>query len=141
MPLASLVASLLLSLSNFNLSCSSCIRYFYSQYCSNMDSACSFSDLETWISLPPAVSLTVEIPYMASNCFLRYCLQWRCNFSDLFCLLYFLSSRFVSILQSFISLSFCRSQSLSSSNFVVFPVVCVSLQLLPYSYLGCLICS
>jgi hypothetical protein len=38
MPPASLVASLLLSLSNFNLSCSSCIRYLNSLYCSNMES-------------------------------------------------------------------------------------------------------
>lgn len=110
MPPASLVASLLLSLSNFNLSCSSCIRYFNGLYCSDMESACSSSDLvETWISLRPAVSLSQD------------CTLWRyhiwpqtvsfgitysgvCNFSGLFYLLYFLSSLFVSILQSFISL-------------------------------------
>lgn len=53
---------------------------------------------------PQSGLYTIEIPHMASNCFLRYCLQWCCNFSDLFYLLYFLSSQFVSILQSFTSL-------------------------------------
>jgi hypothetical protein len=82
-----------------------------------MESACSSSDLETWISLRPAVSLTQGCTLQRyhtwpQTLFLRYCLQWVCNFSGLFYLLYFLSSRFVSILQSFISLSLYRSQSL-----------------------------
>jgi len=60
MPPASLVASLPLSLNNFNLSCSSCFRYFSSLYCSNMEYAYSSSDLETWISLRPAVDLSQD---------------------------------------------------------------------------------
>jgi len=53
---------------------------------------------------PQSGLYTVEIPYMASNCFLPYCLHWGCNFSGLFYLLCFLSYLFVSIRQSFISL-------------------------------------
>jgi len=63
-------------------------------------------DMNTAVSCcqPQSRLYTVEIPYMASISSLRYCLQWGCNFSGPFYLLYFLSSLFVSILQSFISL-------------------------------------
>lgn len=127
MPPASLVASLPFSLSNFNLSCSSCIRYFNSQYCSNMESACSSSDLETWI--PPCLAVSLSQDYTL----LRYhtwpqSLPLGTAYSGvvIFLALFIFSTFFLLYLLvscSHLFLSFYRSHSLSSSNFVVFPAV------------------
>lgn len=130
MPPASLVASLLLSSSNFNLSCSSCIRYFNSLYCSDMESACSSSDLETWKSLRPAVSLS-----QACTLYKYHTWPQTVSFDTVYSgvvifLAFFIFSAFfllyLLVSCSHLFLYFYGSQSLSSSNFLVFPAVCIS---------------
>jgi hypothetical protein len=74
---------------------------------------------------PQSRLYTVEIPYMISNSFLRYCLQ-----GVVISLAFFIFSTFFLpyflVSCSHLFLSFYRSQSLLSSNFVAFPAVCIS---------------